>query len=333
MNKSFKNKNTEEFLSAVTDLSYLGDKRHSPYLITQQTPCKKQAKDSYIERKGDHSISSHSTDLSTANSSSTSNKNLNIIMQNLNISEVVLKLIILGDKAVGKTFLVDKICGNLNSNNDNYAYEYKPTQCLEIKSFLHMVDKSTVKVELLDTNINILSSDIIKTYFKLSSGFILLCDIANLDSIKFVEKQVENIFNFSNNSISNLILFANIKNEVNMDEHFHNLEYLTQLEENFSIKANFVNLSEYLFAKDIRFKKFLQNCFERVKFAGKNFKSNKEIINLNNNLCNKFSKSNIPFERSKTDNEIYSRSSLINNLIGSSGSNSESSKKDKCLIF
>jgi GTPase SAR1 family protein len=44
-------------------------------------------------------------------------RNDNIIIQNLNISDEILKLIVIGDKAVGKSLLIDKLC-----NIDNQTY-------------------------------------------------------------------------------------------------------------------------------------------------------------------------------------------------------------------
>jgi hypothetical protein len=47
--------------------------------------------------------------------------NENIIMQNLNLSDEQLKLIVIGDKAVGKSLLIDKIC-------QKNSKLYSPTQ-------------------------------------------------------------------------------------------------------------------------------------------------------------------------------------------------------------
>jgi predicted GTPase len=44
--------------------------------------------------------------------------NDNIIIQNLNISDEVLKLIVIGDKAVGKSLLIDRLCG---TNNQSFS--------------------------------------------------------------------------------------------------------------------------------------------------------------------------------------------------------------------
>jgi hypothetical protein len=78
--------------------------------------------------------------------------------QNLINFEEILKFVIIGDRAVGKTLFVNKFLG-AESNTS----EYKPTGSLEIKKGIRKIFDKNIKIELWDTNISILNSPIIKS--------------------------------------------------------------------------------------------------------------------------------------------------------------------------
>jgi len=86
---------------------------------------------------------------------------------------------------------------------------------------------------LWDTNSLILNSAIINTYLKICHGFILICNKSDLQSLKVLEKQMENIINFSP-APKNILLFLNNKNQKNVDEKEHDIE----LEEKFMKEFN-----------------------------------------------------------------------------------------------
>jgi hypothetical protein len=117
-----------------------------------------------------------------------------------------------------------------------------------------------VRLEFWDTNTKILNSQIIESnifyiklaYFKICNCFILICDLSNFESIKFIEKQYHTIIKSSSNNIH---LLVNIKQNV---EQF-NLEYLNEFCEKNFLKANFVNLIEYVNKNDKVFEKFINN--------------------------------------------------------------------------
>jgi hypothetical protein len=184
--------------------------------------------------------------------------------------------------------------------------EYKPTQSLEIKRFIFKTLNKIIKIELWDTNTSILNSPVIKTYFKLCHGFILTCDITNLESIKFLEKQIENIINFSTFSNDNITLYANIKENVYTEEHYSNLNYLNNLADKYNVTPrtnfiNFVNFREFNVKKDFKFQKFVNSCL--IKKVGKG----------RSNRINTGSNKKLPFS-----NEIGSVNG-INNCINNSG--------------
>ncbi len=221
------------------------------------------------------------TDVALASFKSISTNFENIVTQNLYLSEDTIKLIVIGEKAVGKTFFVERIyessfdyspCkiqqtptqentyNNINYNNDylNIKRKYNPTTSLEIKKMIVHIMNKFARLEIWDTNEKIINSSLITTYYKLCHGIILICDIASIESIKFIEKQFDLIISTRENS--NIFLIANIKNDVDVNEYYDNLIFLNYLCEKYMIKPDYISLSEYDFQKDYIIQKFFNNC-------------------------------------------------------------------------
>jgi hypothetical protein len=96
-------------------------------------------------------------------------------------------------------------------------------------------------------------------YFKICNCFILICELSNFESIKFIEKQYAGVIKNSNN---NILLIANIKQNVDQAS----LEYLNDFCEKNFLKPHFVNLVEYDNKTDRVFEKFINNSL--VKKTG-----------------------------------------------------------------
>jgi hypothetical protein len=101
-------------------------------------------------------------DMNLNNSSiSTRNNSLNsifgdpILSKNINFSDEVIKFIVVGDYKVGKSFFVNKL---LNDNTDPNNYTH--TSCFEIKKKMIKLMGKSVKLELWDTNTEIINSEI-----------------------------------------------------------------------------------------------------------------------------------------------------------------------------
>ena len=96
----------------------------------------------------------------------------NFINQNVITYDDSIKLIVLGEKRVGKSLLVQKLI-----SKENYYYEYKPTTALDIKKTILDINNKKIKLEMIDTSSSMLNSDIIKTYYQLANGFVIVSDI------------------------------------------------------------------------------------------------------------------------------------------------------------
>lgn len=96
----------------------------------------------------------------------------NFINQNVITYDDSIKLIVLGEKRVGKSLLVQKLI-----SKENYDYEYKPTTALDIRKIILDINNKKIKLEMIDTSSSMLNSDIIKTYYQLANGFVIVSDI------------------------------------------------------------------------------------------------------------------------------------------------------------
>ncbi len=347
LNTSFKNKNKKDFIMTVTDLyseesnlnsinfniqpKNLGEKTKRSFSFDTfeninlnnflSLKHKNEEKNTINNSNGLSSISTNFTN--TIPCSTVKNSFENIISQNLIVSDELIKLILVGDKSVGKTLFINKI---MQDNDNNISYI--PTASLDIKRHLLNISDKYIRIELWDTNCNILNSGLIHTYFKICNGFILICDISNIDSIKFLEKQIENIIYHS--SFQNIHIIANIKDGINMDEYYLNLEYLNYFIDKLSlnIRVNYFNLKEYILKNDGSFHKFINNCLlkKSLKDSSNNKKYKKRIsLKKNTPTCLQSDVQLI-----NNDKKCEKRSSDVFRDMSASP---KKSKNDSCLIF
>lgn len=96
----------------------------------------------------------------------------NCINQNVITYDDRIKLIVLGEKKVGKSLLVQKLI-----SKENNEHEYKQTTSLDIKKTILDINNKKIKLEIIDTSSSMLNSDIIKTYYQLANGFVFVSDL------------------------------------------------------------------------------------------------------------------------------------------------------------
>ncbi len=328
MNQLYKNNLKDEFISAASDLynsqispsdlKNLGNKRFN----VLDTPEESESDFLYCNKKdqlGSHEPTISKSDMcknmnvdsENLDCSATASTNFseNIILQNLYVPCETLKIIVIGDKAVGKSHFINKLNDESNGTN-NYKEEYDglgvstkskhvyiPTLSLEIKKIFYKNraieinneyqsnnynarQEKMVQLEIWDTNFNILTSNIIKTYYKLCNGFMVITDISNLESIKFAEKQIENIINLATYN-ANIVLIANIKNGINCDEYHESFEYMKYISERFKLSPSYINIEEYSPSSDPIMENFINNLI--LKKQGSTSTSTKKI---DSNKCN-----------------------------------------------
>ena len=88
-----------------------------------------------------------------------------------------------------------------------------------------------------------------------------------------IENQIEKIFRISNSS-NNILLFVNLREDMNLENYYHNLNYVNNFSEKFMLKPNFVNLIEYQNKNDKHFEYFIINSMTNKN----NLKSSPNIL-------------------------------------------------------
>ena len=194
----------------------------------------------------------------------------NFIMQNLKCFDEKIKLIVIGDEKVGKTLFLNKIgiYDNFKRKNNFNINEYNPTDCLEINKSYVIVDKKLIKIESFDTNVKIINSKIIETYYNLCNGFIFVVSNDNINSINFIENQFKKIL-LNLNNLDKILFIVNEKIK-------DNFEFINKLK-NLYIKYNNDNINKFNYLSidlknfnysSIKFQTFLKNiiseksCFD-----------------------------------------------------------------------
>lgn len=168
------------------------------------------------------------------------------IEQNVTSFDEIIKLIVLGQSKVGKSTFINRITGESDSS---------PTESLEIKKVIKQIDNKKVKLELWDTNENIINSSLITTYYKIAGGFIIIID-ANTD-FAFITKQIE-LINSITNSSAHFYIIYNTKNSNQIED-----SKLSELESHFLVETEVMNVNELLFEKNIKLCSFIRGLLRK----------------------------------------------------------------------
>ena len=212
--------------------------------------------------------------LSTIESFSSPEKVLKFYEQNIINYDEKIKIIIIGKAKSGKSLFIKQFSNDNNNSNFNFNI-YNPTISLEFKKTLININDINIKIEFIDTNDNIISSNIIQTYFKISNGFIIITKDLK-DDYNFINEKISlikssvndpNILIIVNNSL------INSKNEVNYFPDFKQININL-------LKVNKCNIDLINFINSIR-----NNSFIRKNRNSKTVhcKFNMNVNNNNNN--------------------------------------------------
>ena len=132
----------------------------------------------------------------------------NIILHNVKNYDKIIKIMLIGEKKVGKTLFLNKIF-NKNYNNE----KYDKTEYLNIRKTNFEINNKNIKFEFWDSNEKFLNSILVKTYFKISNAFIII--INEKSNFQFLEKQIKEIQ--SVNKLDKIFFVFNYK-------YFNNIE-------------------------------------------------------------------------------------------------------------
>ena len=208
-----------------------------------------------------------------------SDKNLKkFYLENFENFQEKLKIVVIGKKKSGKTFFIENFENYNNNNNkenkNNFFNKncYEPTISLEFKNKIF----NNIKIEFIDTNENIINDCIIKTYYDLCNGIIIVSNNLKEDK-NFIENQIKKI-----NKNEKILIFENNNNNMNL---FNNNDI--NKVNLFDLESNEKNKFYDFICKLINLKHNLNHLKNSDYF---NLKDNEEINlndNNNNNISNK----------------------------------------------
>lgn len=200
------------------------------------------------------------------------------LSQNVSICDELIKLIIIGQRKVGKTLFIQQL-----SNEILPSYEYTPTSSLEITKTVKTICHQKVKIELWDTCDYIINSDIIKTYYKITNGFVIIIDkdtdmnfiLNKLEIIQeTIQKDVHYFIIFNDSSLNNKDAyffngddFSEIENKLPV----HIYKNIKRIMQTYLITFTIVNVKGCDFIKEKPFVNFINDLI-RIKSISK-FKS------------------------------------------------------------
>ena len=177
-------------------------------------------------------------------------RNISFIEQNISLYDEVVKLLVIGEKSVGKSTLIQRIT---EEDND----ELTPTTSFEIKKCIKSINDRKVKIELWDTNENIINSPLIQTYFKITDGFIIIID--SNTKYEYIHKQMELIHNVTYSN-AKFYLVNNAKEKDKTTE-----KVIERLKEDFEFEYDICNLNKFSFNKNNRVSLFIRNVLNSKK--------------------------------------------------------------------
>ena len=210
----------------------------------------------YKEGTLDETASEEEDSLTDEEESTTECVTPDFIEQNVNTFDEIVKLIVIGAKNVGKSTFINKLTNSTSKQND---VTYSPTSSLDIKKVIKPLEDSKVKIELWDTNENIIKSSLIKTYYKIAGGFIIIVD--SKTNFDFIKKQMELIQTVTD-SDANFYILYNTKGS-NGQDSVEELDVDTKakiinLQNQFMSEVQVMNVNDFSFEKEVQFKSFLR---------------------------------------------------------------------------
>jgi len=181
---------------------------------------------------------------------------MDAISQNLSFSDEKLRLLVLGDKNVGKTHFISNYMKVLNGETLGKDF-HSTTNSLEINKKLVKISNKLISLELWDTNRETAISSVFKSYLKICDGLVLMCDVNCSESFKFIDNQLERI-NGKLNRPKVLVLFSTSTKKKHKLKDCIPIKYL---KEKYNAEAKFVDLDQSITYTTI-FSQFLHHCLE-----------------------------------------------------------------------
>ena len=210
---------------------------------------------------------SNNTTISTLDDTSTEISKF--YSQNIINYDDKIKIIVIGKAKTGKSLLISKLI----DKNSTVSCEYAPTTGLDIRKTNISIDGLNVKLEVMDTNESIVNSKIIRTYYQVCNGCMIVTEDFDKD-YEFIEKQVEIMHSISSEP-NIMILVNNRSKDVNSTASVSEINNLVR-KYYISNKVK-SDLSKFNRDDDVEFKSFVKKMIIKKNINDSNWKSKEGI--------------------------------------------------------
>ena len=219
------------------------------------------------------------------------------ISQNLIVYDELVKLIVIGNKSVGKSLFIKKL-----SNEEMNG----PTMTLEINKTIVNVNNKKVKLEFFDTNTQIINSSIIKTYYKISQGYIAIIDsYQSVDNLLWLKKQIEEIHS-AKTYHQKIFLIVNEYTDNTKKENKEQIkDFIEELTQKYIVQVKKCDLAKKDFISDEDFMMYIKDILYTKKCMAFCANRNSSQTPMNNSTTNN---DNI---RRGSDNTIFTYANAL----------------------
>lgn len=198
------------------------------------------------------------------------------LSQNIINYDNKIKIIVIGKAKVGKSLFVSKLI----DKNSTPSSTYTPTTGLDIRKTNINIDNLTIKLEIIDTNESILNSNIIKTYYQVCNGCVIISNDLEND-LEYLEKHLELIHSVPSEP-SVMILVNNNSNDVN--NTFSGGEISNIIRKYYINHKTVGDLSKFNKDDNIDFKEFIRKLLSKKNLNEQNLKIKNKIEGLQDSL-------------------------------------------------
>ena len=201
-----------------------------------------------------------------------------ILSQNVDITQDILKFLVMGSENSGKSYFISKLF------NEEIKKENEKFCIMDIRKKNIKLLGNYIRLELLDTNSILANTEMINVYFKISDGMIMIIDSQNPLSATYIYDLIQKMKYKIFDNKYNLLILCISKNIENFDENARkNFDetnmIVSQIENEFEYKVINIDLDNRDFFIDV-VNRFLSLSYlkkDRKKNTNKNWEEIRKL--------------------------------------------------------
>ena len=201
-----------------------------------------------------------------------------ILSQNVDITQDILKFLVMGSENSGKSYFISKLF------NEEIKKENEKFCIMDIRKKNIKLLGNYIRLELLDTNSILANTEMINVYYKISDGMIMIIDSQNPLSATYIYDLIEKMkYKIFDNKYSLLILSITKTNDLLNENARKNFDetniIISKIENEFEYKVNNVEFDNKDYFFDV-INRFLSLAYLKKERKNKKKKNWDEIRKL-----------------------------------------------------